>query len=35
MTMIFGQSTALFRSNDSSLHSWTLINPSFYPRHAG
>ena len=35
MTMIFGQSTALFRSNDSSLHNWTLINPSFYPRHGG
>jgi sucrose-6-phosphate hydrolase SacC (GH32 family) len=36
MTMITGaQSTGLFRTNDSSLHSWTLVNPAFYSARGG
>ena len=35
MTMILGAATGLFRTNDSSLHSWTLVNSEFYTTRGG
>ena len=35
MVMWFNSGTALFQTTDPTLHSWTLANPAFYPKHGG
>jgi hypothetical protein len=33
--MILGGATGLFQSSDPTLHNWTLINPTFFPKRGG